>query len=114
MMKISLRSQAIMRKNSDICIVTEHPIKDELMDFAIVKINGRYPHQQRVTNLLCKEIVYVHQGHGKVVVEGKEHSLGAGDVVLIEAGEKYYWEGDLHLFISCRPAFTKEQHQLVD
>jgi len=40
------------------------------------------------------------------VVEGKEH--------LLDAGEKYYWEGDLHLFISCSPAFTKEQHQLVD
>lgn len=47
--------------------------------------------------------------------DGKEYSISAGDVVLIEPGEKFYWEGkDLNLFISCTPAFTIEQHQIVD
>jgi len=113
-MKISLKHQAIKKKNSEVCLVTEHSIGDEMIDFAIAKISGRYPDNQRVTNKLCKEIVYIQEGKGKVVVEGIEYVLQAGDVVLIEAGEKFYWEGNMSLFISCRPAFTPEQHQLVE
>ena len=114
-MKISFRHQAIQRKNSDVCVVTEHPIDDEIIDFAVVKVTGRYPDARYATNKKCKEIVYVHDGTGKVSVDGKEYSISAGDVVLIEPGEKFYWEGkDLNLFISCTPAFTLEQHQIVD
>lgn len=113
-MKIAYKHQSIQRKNSDVCIVTEHPIEDSAIDFAIVKITGRYPNTQRVTNQKCKEIVYIQDGSGKVVVEGKEYNLGTGDLVLIEAGEKYYWEGNMNLHISSNPAWTKEQHQIVD
>lgn len=113
-MKISLKAHTTQRKNSEVCVVTEHPIGDDQMDFAIVKINGRYPNKQRATNKNCKEIVYIHEGEGKVVVEGKTYLLSAGDAVLIEAGERYYWEGNMQLFISCRPAFSVEQHQFVD
>jgi len=48
------------------------------------------------------------------VVNHEEHPLDTGDAVIIEAGEKYYWEGNMKLFISCRPAWNKDQHQLVD
>lgn len=113
-MQIVLKKQAIQRKNSDVCVVTEYKINDETLDFAIVKVIGRYPDKQRVVNTKCKEIVYVNSGNGKVVVNGKEYSLNAGDLVLIEAGEKFFWEGSLELFISCRPAFTVEQHQIVE
>jgi len=113
-MKISLKQQATERKNSEVCVVTKHDIEDATLDFAIVKINGRYPDQGRVTNTQCKEIVYVHQGNGKVVVNHKEYQLNTGDAVLIEAGEKFFWEGSMNLFISCTPAFTIDQHQQVD
>ncbi|MDX1902349.1 MAG: AraC family ligand binding domain-containing protein [Gammaproteobacteria bacterium] len=113
-MKISLKHQGIERKNSEACIATEHHLNDKMIDFAIVKISGRYPSAQRAMNQLCKEIVYVSEGNGKVVVEGKEYLIHSGDVVLIEPGEKYYWEGDMNLFASCAPAWTKEQHLLVE
>jgi quercetin dioxygenase-like cupin family protein len=48
------------------------------------------------------------------ILNNEEYKLSAGDVVLIEAGDKYYWEGHMQLFISCRPAWNKDQHQLVD
>ncbi|KTD09431.1 cupin domain-containing protein [Legionella jamestowniensis] len=113
-MKIALKNQTIHRKNSDNCLVTEYPINDKNIDFAMVKINGRYPDTRRATNLTCQEIVYIKSGNGKVVVEGCENKLNTGDVVLIEPGEKYFWEGDMELLISCRPAFHIEQHQYVD
>ncbi len=113
-MKISLKHQAIKRKNSNVCIVTEHPIGDEDLDFAIVEVTNRYPSTRRAVNRNCKEIVYVHKGCGRVIVNDEEHVLNSGDVILIEAGEKFYWDGNLTLFISCHPAFTIEQHQMVD
>lgn len=103
-------NQTITRKNSDHCIVSEFPIEDHEINFAIVKVSSRYPDQGRATNMLCKEIVYVQEGIGKIVVEGVEHTLSAGDVVLISPNEKFYWDGSMTLHISCTPAFTPEQH----
>ncbi len=113
-MKISSKHQSIERKNSDICTVTEYPIDDDTINLAVIKITGRYPDTGYAINQKCKELVYVQHGSGKVVVNGKEFLINAGDVVLIEAGEKFFWDGDMILFISCSPAFTIEQHHIVD
>ena len=40
------------------------------------------------------------EGEGKLVLKHEEHKLTAGDVVLIEAGEKYFWEGNMKIFMS--------------
>ena len=113
-MKISLKHQAIEKMNSVACSVTEHRLNDEMLDIAIAKISGRYPDARRVVNQQCSELAYVFEGEGKIVVNNEEHSLSAGDAVLIEAGEKYYWEGNMKLFLSCRPAWNKDQHRVVD
>jgi mannose-6-phosphate isomerase-like protein (cupin superfamily) len=107
------KEQTTLRNNSEICLVTEYEMGDPDIDFAIVKISERYPAEGRVTNMQSKEIVYVHDGSGQVEVDEKVYPLKAGDVVLIEAGEKFYWDGSMTLFISCHPAFTVEQHQRV-
>lgn len=65
-------------------------------------------------NQICKEAAYIHEGSGKVVVNDEEHVVKAGDLVLIEPGEKFHWEGDMSIFISCTPAWTKEQSILVE
>lgn len=113
-MKICLKHQTIERKNSDVCVVTEHHINDEQIDFAIVKVSGRYPDLACAINRKYKEVVYIQSGIGQVTVNGIEHKLSEGDVVLIEAGEKFFWEGNMSLHIACHPAFTVEQHELVN
>lgn len=113
-MKFMSKAQTVLRKNSEICHVTEYELGDPDIDFASVTIAGRYPEQGSVTNTQSKEIVYIHDGTGNVEVNGESYPLKAGDVVLIEAGEKFYWEGNMTLFISCHPAFTVEQHQRVE
>ncbi len=113
-MKIISKNQTVLKKNSESCLVTEYEISDQDIDFATATIAGRYPATGRVTNTQSKEIVYIHEGVGNIEVNEKNYPLKAGDVVLIEAGEKFYWEGNMTLFISCHPAFTVEQHQLVD
>lgn len=113
-MKFISKSQAITIKNSDSCTVTEYLLNDETMDFAVAKVTGRYPDTAYATNQQCKEMVYIHEGHGKLGVGDQEHPLKPGDLVLIEPGEKFYWEGHLTLFISCRPAWSASQHQIID
>ena len=109
-MKKCSKNEIIERKNSDHCVVSEFPIHDHDINFAIVKVSARYPDSGLATNTVCKEIVYVQDGSGKIVVNNVEHLLQQGDVVLISANEKFYWDGNMTLHISCTPAFTVEQH----
>ncbi|HFL2713449.1 TPA: cupin domain-containing protein [Legionella pneumophila] len=112
-MKITYANQSLERQNSEVCIVTEYPHIDNDLDFAIVKISGRYPETKQAMNKKCKEIVYVQSGTGRVTVNHVEYALNPGDIVLIEAGEPFFWEGNMTLHIVCTPAFNLEQHVMV-
>jgi mannose-6-phosphate isomerase-like protein (cupin superfamily) len=109
-MKITYANQSLERKNNEVCIVTEYPHVDNALDFAIVKISGRYPAKKQAMNKKCKEIVYVQSGSGHVTVNHIEYALNPGDIVLIEAGEQFFWKGNMILHIACTPAFNIQQH----
>ena len=112
-MKTVHKNQTEKFKNSDACTAIEYPLKDNDINGAIIKLSGRYPNEGRVVNLKCKELAYIIEGSGKVVVEEKEVKLEEGDLVLIEPGEKYFWEGNLKMFVPCTPAWYPEQHKEV-
>mgnify|MGYP001558260081 FL=1 len=113
-MKIVHQNETKEFKNSDQCVAIEYPMNDKDINAAVGKITGRYPDSNRVVNTKCKELAYVISGSGKVVVEDKEYLLNVGDVVLIEPGERYYWEGHFDVFMPCTPAWYSEQHQEVE
>jgi len=87
---------------------------DKDINGAVIELNGRYPDKGRAVNLKCKMLSYVIKGKGKIVVEGEEVNLREGDLILIEAGEKYFWQGDLKLFASSTPAWSPEQYKEVE
>jgi mannose-6-phosphate isomerase-like protein (cupin superfamily) len=64
-------------------------------------------------NAECKELSYVVNGSGQAVVEGVSVDLATGDMILIDAGEKYHYDGNLTLFVSCTPAWYPEQHSNI-
>ena len=113
-MKYISKDKTMVHKNSERCVATEYPTGDGDIDMATVEISGRYPDEGRVINRISKEICFVCKGGGKVVIEGKEIILHEGDVVQIDANEKYYWDGIMSLVISCTPAWTLEQHKKVE
>lgn len=114
-MKVVYKNQTKKFKNSENCFATEYRFNDcNDINGAIVEIAGRYPDKGRVLNLECKELAYVIKGTGKIVIEDKEVELQEGDLVLIESGEKYFWDGDLTMFVPCVPAWRPDQHQEVD
>lgn len=111
-MKISSKTETQV---SPMCTVTEYPIAGEKnINFAVARLSGRYPGSGFVVNEICKELVYVTEGEGKLIIEKSVVNLKSGDVVLIEPGEKYFWEGHMTLLLSCAPAWNPEQHRLVE
>lgn len=113
-MKITRKKETKEFKNSEACTAIEYPMDDKDINGAVIELNGRYPGEGRTMNEKCKEMAYVIKGSGRVVVEGKEIQLREGDLVLIEPGERFFWEGAMTLFMPCTPAWSPEQHKQVE
>lgn len=113
-MKIIRKDQTEKFNNGEHCVAIEYPLGDKDINGAVIELAGRYPEKGRVVNLKCKELAYVINGFGKVEVEGKEINLREGDLILIEPGEKYFWDGNLSMFVSCTPSWYVDQHKEVE
>jgi len=79
-----------------------------IINGAVIKLSGRYPDKGRAVNEICKEMGYIISGSGKLTIEDEEYELSAGDLVLINPGEKFYWQGEMEMFMPCAPAWTPE------
>ena len=110
-MKFVRKEEAKKRKNSDVCTAIEYPLKDKDINGAVIELSGRYPDKGRAVNLKCKELAYIIEGSGFAEVENKEIRLKKGDLVLIEPGEKFFWKGNLKIFMPCAPAWYPSQHK---
>lgn len=110
-MKYISKSQASIFQNSDVCKVYEYPLGSKVINGALIEIKGRYPDSGNVMNQVCKEIVYVVKGSGKVVVEDREQDIQAGDSIFIDNNEKFCWLGDITIYAVCSPAYYPEQHE---
>lgn len=86
---------------------------DNDLNGAMIELSGRYPDNGRVVNHRCKELCYVLEGSGRVVIDELVLELKVGDLVLIEPEEKYFWEGHLKFFAACTPAWYPGQHEQV-
>lgn len=113
-MKIVYKNQTEKFKNGETCTAIEYPMGDKDINGAVIELGGRYPDKGRTMNEKCKEMAYVINGSGRVVIEGKEAQLNEGDLVLIDPGERFFWEGNMKLFMPCTPAWYPEQHKQVE
>ena len=84
------------------------------INICYANIFGRYPEKGFAINEKCKELVFVVSGEGKVFVENSEYFLKQNDVVLINCGEKFYWEGNLKLAIPCSPSWNINQYKIIE
>lgn len=112
-MKIIKREEAKKFTNSPACTAWEYPLGDKDINGAVIELNGRYPEKGFAVNEKCKEIAYIVSGTGKWVTGEKETSFGADDLLFINAGEKFYWDGQAKIFMPCTPAWYPEQHKIV-
>jgi len=113
-MKIVKQSESSIFDNSDICQAVIYSLGDKDIDISLVKVGGRHPSQGYVVNEICKEVSYIIDGSGLLNIENTEYSFNKGDVILIEPGEKYFWNGNFEALMSCTPAWYPEQHKMLD
>jgi mannose-6-phosphate isomerase-like protein (cupin superfamily) len=113
-MKIVKKSDSQTHKNSDSCVATEYPMDNEKdINIAYITINGRYPEKGKARNNVCKEVFYIVKGSGTLYFGGEEYEVGKGDVLMVEPGDEYYWEGNVELVVPCSPAWYPEQYEVV-
>ena len=112
-MKIVRKNQTKIVQNNNECIAIEYGLHDKDINGAIVELKGRYPKRGRTVNEKCKELAFVMAGQGKLVVENTEFELEAEDLILINPGERFYWEGNMRIFMPCTPAWYPQQHKEV-
>lgn len=108
------KDNGVEHKNGEKCIAYEYPTHDKYINIAEILINGRYPDKGRVVNEEVKEIVFVTNGEGKIVVEDKEYRLTKGDSILLLPKQKYFYEGNnLRIIAACSPAWWSGQHKNI-
>lgn len=113
-MKVLYRNQAKEYRNSPTCNGFEFDLGVKEIDGAVVRVTGRYPDRGQAVNEECKEIAYIIEGNGQVVIEGKLFDVKSEDLIVIDIGERFYWEGNLKLFVYCTPAWSLKQHKQVN
>ena len=112
-MKLCQQKNTVEHQNSDHCVVSEYPLDASSINMATAKITGRYPKIGYATNHKVHEMAYIQAGQGSLTVNNQTTLLEKGDVILVEPGDQFYWDGNLTLIIACTPAFTPEQHEVV-
>ena len=89
-MKVIPRNQAREYSNGPHCSGFEFDLGVKDIDGAVVTVTGRYPEVGRAINEECREIAYIVEGSGQIVIEGKSYSIKAEDLVVIDKGERFY------------------------
>lgn len=95
-------------------VIKEFPMEEVGISGALANIDGRYPETGFAKNMKSKELVYVVEGEGKIILTKMEHAIKIGDVLLINEEELFAWEGRLKLFMATAPKFNPDQHEIVE
>lgn len=112
-MHIVRKEEAKPFRNSDACTAFEYRTEGKDINGVVIELHGRYPDSGFALNEECSELAYIVSGSGTVSVGGKEISLSKGDTVHILPGEKFFWEGEMTMFIASAPAWYPEQYKHI-
>lgn len=93
--------------------IREYPMDEQAISGAVSKINGRYPKNGFAVNEISKELVYIIEGKGKIITKDGEREFDQGDVIFIDRGELFAWEGNFTMFMTTTPKFDPIQHNIV-
>lgn len=111
-MKFVSKNDALILKNSPTCSIFEYTIGNENINFAVAEISGRYPERGMAQNQRSTMVAYICRGGGAIHIEEEEYKISEGDAVCIEPNERYFWEGDMQIVISCTPPWNPEQYKI--
>ncbi len=99
--------------NGDKCHTYEYGFNNKELGIAKSIISGRYPECGYCVNEECLELIYVLSGNGALVKENEKIEFSMGDALMIDRGEKFYWDGECEVLAMCAPAWFSSQHKEV-
>lgn len=110
-MKLIKDKESNLYVNGKKCSNNEYLFDDEELGISRSVINGIYPEDAYCSNEKCKELVYVMSGSGKIIKDnGSIIFFEKDDSILIERGEKYYWDAKCVLLSITTPKWFETQH----
>ncbi|MDR1476676.1 MAG: hypothetical protein LBI17_00945 [Rickettsiales bacterium] len=109
-MQIVKSSESIKKAGFGKCEVIEYPMDAKAIDICIVKVFGRVPAAGYKMNEISDAACHVVSGTGAI----NEASVSAGDSFSISRGEKYFFDGEFTMTMSCTPAWEAEQGKEVE
>lgn len=112
-MEIVRKSEVRIVQPAPAVTIHEYDTQDGFVSGGTAVIKGRYPEQGYVMNEVLKELVYVIDGAGKLIMPDETIEFAAGDVLFLDHKEVYAWEGDMVLFMTTTPKFDPAQHKEV-
>src|SRR5688572_15365236 len=94
--------------------VFDYPVPNERYGFSAQELDGRFPESGVYRNTVCFEMMYIIEGTGKVVVNGEEHQVEAGDLIVLEPGDKHFGEyKNVKLVTFTSPNWSEEQCEII-
>lgn len=109
-MKIIQSSQTKKIQATPTTTIWEFVMEEKAISGAIAQINGRYPENGFAVNKVSKELAFVISGEGNVVTPTLNRPIKVGDLIFLDKGESFAWEGNLTLFMATTPKFDSKQH----
>ncbi len=88
----------------------EFPINEDAISGAIAEIKDRYPEKGFAVNKKSKELAFVLSGSGYAITPIIKRPISVGDLIFLDKGESFAWEGALTLFMANTPKFDPKQH----
>lgn len=113
-MIISKANKAQPFENSPVCSGVSYGGTGEDIDGAVITVNGRYPESGFLVNERSKELVYVTLGSGSLLSRNGSEPFAQGDVVFVDNGEEFAWDGNFEGFFATTPRFDPSQHKEVE
>jgi hypothetical protein len=104
-MQIVKSSESIKKAGFGSYEVAEYPMEADTVDVCTVRVFGRVPETGYKMNGISGTVCYVVTGSGRV----NGANVSAGDAFSISKGEKYYFDGEFTMTMSCAPAWRPEQ-----
>ena len=112
-MNIIQSSQTKKIQASPTTTIWEFVMKEQSISGAIAEIKERYPEKGFAVNKISKELIFVISGAGYVLSPSAKHAITIGDVIFLDKGERFAWQGNLTIFMATTPKFDPKQHDII-
>jgi predicted house-cleaning noncanonical NTP pyrophosphatase (MazG superfamily)/uncharacterized cupin superfamily protein len=89
--------------------------KSDCSNAAVLYQETETGHAEEFIHEISNFIYYILEGSGTWVIEGNEHEVKAGDVIIVPAGKRFWFRGNLKQICITAPAWEEQyEHHIRD